>query len=532
MRNASEPEWDSCECRSGSEPSNWNLTEQRIPFHVAYRNQALWSSPRLACLRPTFSFLVFLVLILAYTETIPAQTAETLSQVKKVYVEPFGQESAANKLRDRTIEQLRRKGKLEVVSSQNQADAVIKGSAGVWVTGYVSTDPRSPSNARQPISHGFLSVEVIGKHGEPLWSYLVTPSKFRTGDITKDLADHLVAKLAAALEQNSENSPVSPTAEAIAETTLTAAGATFPAPLYQKWFEVYQQRRPNINIKYDAVGSEAGLRLLQEGKVDFAASDMPLSDESMAQSKRTVIHFASVIGAVVPVYNLKGVNRNLRFTPKILAAIYLGKIRKWNDPAIRKSNRDTALPDADIVVVHRSDGSGTTFVWTDYLSKLSPEWKAAVGVGSRVSWPIGTSAQGNDGVATMVQQTPNAIGYVEFVYALRHQLSFGAVQNAAGQFILADLPSMVAAAAHAVGARSSDSRVSITNAPGRNAYPIATFTWWLWPQGLASDSKRTAFRELLEWMLSSGQKECSALGYAPLPREVANQELQLLGGLN
>jgi len=279
------------------------------------------------------------------------------------------------------------------------------------VTGYISSDPRSPANTRQPILRGFLSVEIIGKNNEPLWSYLVTPSRLRAGDITKDLAQHLAAKLVLALEQKSESAPVSPATEATGEMTLTAAGATFPAPLYQKWFELFHQRRPNLHIKYNAVGSEAGLQALLDNKLDFAASDMPLSDERMAQSKRTFLHFASVIGAVVPVYNVKGVDRNLNFTPAALAGIYLGKIKKWNDPAIREWNRNATLPDDDIAVVHRSDGSGTTFVWSDYLSKVNPEWKASVGVGDVVRWPAGTSAEGNDGVATMVQQTPNSIGY-------------------------------------------------------------------------------------------------------------------------
>ena len=484
-----------------------------------------------SCRKAVCGVVVCWILLLACSGTAGAQTAETLSQVKKVYVEPFGQENGASKLRDRVVEQLRRKAKLQIVAAPSEADALVKGSGSLWVTGYISSDPRSPGNTRQPIFHGFLSVEIIGKNNEPLWSYLVTPGKLRAGDITRDLADHVTAKLLEALEQKSEGAAVSPAAETTGEMTLTAAGATFPAPLYQKWFELFQQRRPNLHIRYSAVGSEAGLQALLDGKLDFAASDMPLSDERMAQSKQMFVHFASVIGAVVPVYNLKGVDRNLNFTPKILAGVYLGKIKKWNDPDIRNANRSAPLPDTDIVVVHRSDGSGTTFVWTDYLSKVSSEWKASVGAGDVVRWPVGTGAEGNEGVATWIQQTPNSIGYVELVYALRHQLSFGAVQNAAGQFIQANLPSVTAAAADGVGTMSSDSRVSITNASGKDVYPIATFTWWLLPQQTGSASKRAAFRELLQWMLTSGQKECSALGYAPLPREVVGRELQLLGNL-
>jgi phosphate ABC transporter phosphate-binding protein len=459
----------------------------------------------------------------------PAQTAETMGQVKKVYVESFGKENGAGKLRERTMEQLRQKARLEVVAARNEADAVVKGNGAVWVSGYFSPDPRSPSNARQPVLHGFLSLEVVGKDGEPLWSYLVTHSKW-SGDIAKDLAERLVDKLAAALEQKNQHARV-PTKVDGQEVALSAAGSTFPAPLYQKWFELFEERHRNVHIAYRPMGSEAGLELLLQGKVDFATSDLPPSEERMAQSNKTVLHFASVVGAVVPVYNLKGVKRTLNFTPEVLAGIFLGKIRKWNDPAIREANRSATLPDTDIAVVHRSDGSGTTFIWTDYLSKLSPEWKATAGAGSVIDWPVGMGREGNESVASTIAETPNSISYVEYVYALRHQLSFGAVRNRAGLFIEADLASVAAAAADAGNSMGTDSQVSITNAPAKGAYPIASFTWWVWSQNTASEAKRTAFRELLGWMLSSGQQECSALGYAPLPREVANRELKLLAEL-
>jgi len=459
-----------------------------------------------------------------------AQTAKTLVEIKKVYVEQFGEENGAAKLRDATIEQLRRKAKLEIVPAPQQADAIVKGNGSIWVTGYISSDLRSPSNTRQPVFHGFLSVEIIGKDGEPLWSYLVTPSKVRAGDITKDLAVNLVAKFLEVRSRN-EAAQTATVADSTKQVSLKAAGATFPAPLYQKWFESFHERHQNVDIKYSAVGSEAGLQQLMEGKVDFAASDMPLSDERMTQSKKTFLHFASVIGAVVPVYNLSDLDRNLNFTGEVLAGIYLGKIKKWDDAAIRGINRGVALPDADIVAVHRSDGSGTTFVWSEYLSKLIPEWKTSVGADTLVRWPVGTGAEGNEGVAAMVQRTPNSMGYVELVYALRHHLSFGAVRNAAGQFIAADLPSVTDAATDASATMKPDFRVSITNATRKDAYPIASFTWWLLPKEPGSDDKAAVFREVLQWMLSSGQKECSALGYAPLPREVVNQQLQALDKL-
>lgn len=481
-------------------------------------------------LKSLSAVLVMIIAVAALSPALP-QSAESLSQMKKVYVASFGQSTAAAKLRERTIEQLKEKAKLRVVESQSDADAVIHGEGSVWVTGYVSNDVRSPSNSRVAILRGYLSVEVTGKGGEPLWSYLVTPSGFIMGDITKDLADHLVARLAAAVSQNSERVPESLSTVAATQITLTAAGATFPAPLYQRWFELFEELHPNLRVEYRGVGSGAGIDMLLNGKVDFGASDMPLSDEKMAQANRKLLHFASVVGAVVPIYNLNGTTRTINFTPEILASIYLGRIKNWNDSAIREVNRNVSLPDAAIVVFHRSDGSGTTYAFTDYLSKVSGDWKATVGSGPTVPWPVGTGEEGNEGVAAAVQGMQNSIGYVESVYALRHQLNYAAVRNSAGQFIQADLPSITAAAAEAATFMDSDSRVSITNPTGKNGYPIATFTWWLVPRDMDSGDKRTTLLELLEWMLTSGQKECSALGYAPLPRDVANRELHLLNSL-
>lgn len=469
--------------------------------------------------------------MLAGCTSAAGQSAERLSQLKKVYLEDSGRESGAVRLRERLIERLRQKAKLDVVNAANAADAVIKVDASIWRTGYLSTDPRSPANLRQAEYRGFLSVEVLGKSNEPLWSYLVTPSRFRMGDIASDLADQLVNRLVSAMSE-SEVAQTAPLAESAGNVVLTAAGATFPAPLYQKWFETFELRRPNVRIKYDAIGSGAGLERLAAGQLDFAASDMPLSDVQMAEPKTTFVQFASVIGAVVPIYNVLGVDQILNFTPQVLAGIYLGRIRNWNDPAIRKINPNAVLPDTDIVLIHRSDSSGTTFAWTDYLSKVSPEWKARVGVGMVVAWPAGTGTEGNEGVATAVQEAPNSIGYVEWVYALRHQLNFGAVRNAAGRFVQADLPSVTAAGVDAAPALRSDSRVSITNASRREAYPIASFTYWLLPKDAGNSSKRVALAELLQWILTAGQKECSALGYVPLPREVAEGELSLLHTLH
>lgn len=315
-----------------------------------------------------------------------------------------------------------------------------------------------------------------------------------------------------------------------AQTALHGAGATFPAPVYGKWFDGYQKRNPGTQIVYEAVGSEKGIRLLGEGKVDFAGSDKPLTDEKVSQLGRRVAHIATVIGGVVPIYNVSGLQKDLNLTGEILAGIYLRKITKWNDPAIRAVNRDAALPDAEIVVVHRSDGSGSTFVWTDYLSKVSPEWKATAGADLTVNWPVGVGAQGNEGVADTVQKTNNTIGYVELIYAIQRRLSFGAVRNAAGQFIQASLASVTAAAEELQFDKITDFRISLTNAPGKQAYPIASFSWLLVPQDVRDVEKRGALLGVLRWVLTSGQKQCSMLGYAPLPAAVAESELRALDG--
>jgi len=313
-----------------------------------------------------------------------------------------------------------------------------------------------------------------------------------------------------------------------AQTVLHAAGATFPAPVYRKWFDGYQKRNSGVQVAYEALGSEAGIRMLAEGKVDFAGSDMPLSDEKLSQLGRKVTHIATVLGGVVPIYNVGGLQKDLNLTGEVLAGIYLGKIKKWNDAAIRAVNRGAALPDAEIVVVHRSDGSGSTFVWTEYLSKVSPEWKAKVGSDLSVNWPAGVGAQGNEGVADTVQKTTNAIGYVELIYAIQHKLSFGAVRNAAGQFVQASLASVAAAAEDLRFDKNTDFRISLTNAPGKQAYPIASFTWLLVPQETGDAAKRAALLDVLRWVLTSGQRQCSAPGYAPLPTAVAESELRTL----
>jgi len=465
----------------------------------------------------------WIVLILAAI-SLHAQTAQDLSQVKKVFVSPLSGGNGAPELQQSLVKQLRKSGKFEVVATSTQADAVIKGSGQIWVKGHLATSPRAPAANRQAVYGGFLSVEVVGADNAVLWSYLVTPSKFFWGSISDDLSENLVKEMVAAHDKIGQ-----PPSQGVTQTRLHGAGSTFAAPLYQKWFESFQHQHPDVRISYDAVGSGLGTQLLLQDKVDFAASDVPPSDQGPSQSA-DFPRIASVLGGVVPIYNLKNLTQDLKFTPEALAGIYLGKIRKWNDPIIKGANKSAPLPDADIIVVHRSDGSGTTYAWSDYLSKISPEWRAAVGAGITLNWPVGTGVEHDEGVAATVQKTPNSIGYVELVYAIQHRLSFGAVRNAAGEYIRANLESVTAAAGSAITGNSA-SPSSITNASGKEAYPIATFTFLLLPQQVNDSQKKAALLELLKWVLTSGQKECSALGYAPLPHELANRQLQALNSL-
>src|SRR5271167_3172803 len=297
---------------------------------------------------------------------------------------------------------------------------------------------------------------------------------------------------------------------------LNAAGATFPYPIYSKWFDVYHTAHPNVQINYQSIGSGGGIRQLQAGTVDFGASDGPMTDDQLAQSKFKILHFPTVLGAVVPIYNVPGVSSELNFTQKALAGIYLGTITKWNDPEITKANPGIKLPGDDIVVVHRSDGSGTTYIWTDFLSKASDDWKNKVGKGTSVNWPVGLGGKGNEGVSGLVKQTPNSIGYIELVYAAQNGIAFGKVQNAAGKFVKADLASVTAAAAGAAKDMPADFRVSITNAPGATAYPVSSFTWLLIPAQIQDAAKRDAIKDFLKWMLTEGQKYNEGLTYAQL----------------
>jgi len=321
-------------------------------------------------------------------------------------------------------------------------------------------------------------------------------------------------------------------APSLGQTAVTGAGATFPYPIYSKWFDQYHRLHPDIQINYQSIGSGGGIRQITAGTVDFGASDGPMTDEQLAQAKVKILHVPTVIGAVVPTYNVEGVTEPLKFTPAALAGIFLGTITKWNDPAIARPNPGMRLPSSDILVVHRSDGSGTTYVWTDYLSKVSEAWKAKVGRNTSVSWPVGLGGKGNEGVAGLVKQTPNSVGYVELIYALQNKLPYGVVQNASGAFVKADLVSVTAAARAFAKAMPGDFRVSITNPPAKDAYPVASFTWLLVPASPADPRKGRVIVDFLKWMLTDGQKMTESLSYAPLPKDVVELVQRSLGQIH
>ncbi len=301
---------------------------------------------------------------------------------------------------------------------------------------------------------------------------------------------------------------------------INGAGATFPNPIYSKWFSEYSQQHSNVHINYQPIGSGGGIRQVTDGTVDFGASDVTMTDEQLAQAKVKVVALPTVLGAVVPVYNLPGVNKPLNFSGDVIADIYLGKISKWNDPRLAKDNPGVSLPDKAILPVYRSDGSGTTFIFTDFLAKVSPDWNSKVGKGASIKWPTGIGQKGNEGIAGMVRQAPNSIGYVELIYAIQNKMEFGAVRNSAGKFVQASTAGVTAAAAGAAKNMPPDYRISITNAPGPDSYPISSFTWLLIPTHSADPAKAKVLADFMGWMLDHGQSEAAALSYAPLPKQV------------
>jgi phosphate transport system substrate-binding protein len=292
--------------------------------------------------------------------------------------------------------------------------------------------------------------------------------------------------------------------------------------MYQKWFSEYHKSHPDIQFNYQSIGSGGGIRQVLAQTVDFGASDGPMTDEQLAEAKTKILHIPTVLGAVVPAYNVPGVNTELKFTPEALAGIFLGKITTWSDPAIAKANPGVNLPNQTIILVHRSDGSGTTYIFTDYLSKVSSDWANGPGKGTSIKWPVGLGGKGNEGVAGMIRQMQGGIGYIELIYAVQNKIDYGLVRNAAGTFVKASLESVTAAAASAKS-MPADFRVSITNPPGKDAYPISSFTWLLIPEKSKEAAKGKILADFLNWMVDDGQKMTADLTYAPLPENVAQK---------
>ena len=441
---------------------------------------------------------------------------------RRLFVEPFATNAGAEKLQSDVTADLRKLDSLSLVSSASKADLVLGGGGEIWVKGYRSLNPRSgrlPSDGT-PIYGGYLSVELKDQKGVTVWSYLVTPSG-PSEDLPQELSRQIVKHLAEFLEHGDPPSTTSSLPQPA--TILRGAGATFPYPVYSKWFTNYRTQNPAVEMTYDAVGSEEGVRRLLAGTLDFAASDNPQAIHEIAPAGENKYRLLpSVVGAVVPIVNLPGVAGNIAFTPEALAGIFLGKIKKWNDPVLKRANRGVALPELDIVVVHRSDGSGTSYAFTDYLSKTSPEWKAQVGAGLDPKWPAGRAAAGNDGVAKLVKELGGSIGYVEFIYALQNHLSYGSVRNHHGELVEASLESIGAAAARTE--MRDDFKVSITDATGAGAYPIASFTWLVVPARIEDPARRTAMTAFLRWMLGQGQRQAAALGYLALPANIVGKE--------
>jgi phosphate transport system substrate-binding protein len=309
---------------------------------------------------------------------------------------------------------------------------------------------------------------------------------------------------------------------ALSQTTINGAGATFPYPMYSKWFSEYHKAHSDVQINYQSIGSGGGIRQVLAGTVDFGASDGPMTDEQLSQAKMKILHIPTVLGAVVPAYNIPGVTGEVKFTPEALAGIFLGKITSWNDKAITSANSGMNFPNQPIVVIHRSDGSGTSYIFTDYLSKISNDWKNGPGKGTSVKWPVGLGGKGNEGVAGMIRQMEGSIGYVELIYAVQNKINYGSVKNSSGSFVKASLDSVTAAAA-SVKSMPADFRVSITNAPGKDAYPISSFTWLLIPTQSKDAAKGKIIADLLNWVETDGQKMTSELAYAPLPDNVVSK---------
>jgi len=466
-----------------------------------------------------------------YPSPLVAQDAKNPA-VERLYIEPFTTQTGSEKLQSDVAAELRKIQSIVVVPNESSADVILGGGGEIWVKGYRSLNPRSGRSTSNgtPVYDGFLSVELRDKNGAALWSYLVTPGATAT-DVSRDLARRIAKHLPEALGHGAAATPQGPVPPQPA-TVLKGAGATFPNPVYAKWFANYRRENPGVEINYSPVGSQEGVRQLLAGELDFAASDSPevIRDLDPSEQEEYLL-FPSVVGAVVPIVNLPGLPSDISLTPEALAGIYLGKIKKWDDPVLKRTNPGLRLPNLDIVVVHRGDGSGTSYALTDYLSQTIPEWRTQVGVGLSPKWPTGRPAIGNEGVAELVKELGGSIGYVEFIYALKNHLSFAKVRNQNGEFVAGSLESMAVAASQSI--RIQDNfKVSIVNAPGIGAYPIASFTWFILPAHIADTAKRNALTSFLNWMLGPGQPQAAALGYLALPQDVVSKEKKAISALH
>jgi phosphate ABC transporter phosphate-binding protein len=465
------------------------------------------------------------VLVLICFATLPAVAWQPKhGKVDRLYVEAFVTKSPTDTFQKDVTAELRKISSISLAPNESGADLILGGGGEIWVKGYRPFSPRSemrlPTNGT-PVYGGYVAVELRNKQGVTLWSDLVTPGP-SSEDAAKDLARLIAKHVAHALEMG-QTLPITESLPQ-AMVALKGAGATFPYPVYSKWFANYRRQNMEVEITYDPVGSEAGVRKLLAGEVDFGAADSREAIHDIAPGEESKYFLLpSVVGAVVPIVNLPGLPGEISFTSEALAGIFLGKIKKWNDPVLKKINPRVDLPDLDIVVIHRAEGSGTSYAWTDYLSKTSQEWKSAVGAGLDPKWPTGRAAAGNDGVAKLVKELGGSIGYVEYIYALQNHLNYGKVRNRNGEFVEASLESIAAAVSH--GAQNRDDlNMSIVDAPGAGSYPIATFTWLIVPVHVPDDAKRTAIASFLRWTLGPGQRQAAALGYLALPKEIVGME--------
>lgn len=447
-----------------------------------------------------------------------------LGKVDRLYVEAFVTKSPTDTFQKDLTAELRKIGSISLAPDESSADLILGGGGEIWVKGYRPFTHRSetglPTNGT-PVYGGYVAVELKNKQGVTLWSDLVTPGR-SSEDVARDLAKLIAKHVAYALEMGQTLPITEPLPQPMV--VLNGAGATFPYPVYSKWFANYRRENMEVEIKYDPVGSEAGVRRLLAGEVDFGASDSREAIHDIAPGEESkYVLLPSVVGAVVPIVNLPGLPGDISFTSDALAGIFLGRIKKWNDPVLKKLNPRIDLPDLDIAVVHRAEGSGTSYAWTDYLSRTSQEWRSAVGAGLSPKWPTGRGAAGNEGVAKLVKELGGSIGYVEYIYALENHLNYGKVRNRSGEFVEASLESIAAAVSHAAQNRD-DLNMSIVDAPGAGSYPIATFTWLIVPAHVPGEAKRTAIASFLRWTLGPGQRQAAALGYLALPKEIVGME--------